>query len=173
MAAERGHVRSPATAEPSKTSTARSFSPRLSLSSAWGSPPPFTGRRRDCCIEQDRTRKHRCNRGDGRYCALAIDDPKEGAPLRGRTGAASGVNRAKGVPRRAAPGPVGPRASPRGPARAPREARHSLPRVGGWVSPLGIPFPGGASEGGSRGETKAGEARHALCPPRWPRGGPG
>lgn len=34
-------------------------------------------------------------------------------PLRGRTGAASGVDRAKGVPRRvAAPGPVGPRGTP-------------------------------------------------------------
>ena len=86
--------------------------------------------------------------------------------MRGRTGAASGVNIAKGVTHRAAPGPVGPRASPRGPTRAPSEARHLLPRVGGWVSPPGDSlFGGGASEGGVQGgETKAGEARRALCP---------
>ena len=80
-------------------------------------------------------------------------------------GAASGVRSAKGVTRRAAPGAVGPRASPK--AR-PRERQRAFitGRAGMGFPPWGFLSQGAPRKGGPGGETKAGEARRALCPPR-------
>ena len=69
------------------------------------------------------------------------------------------------IAREDAPGPVVRAILPQGPHALGARSAPLMKRVGGWVSPPGDSFSGGgASEGGVQGgETKAGEARRALC----------
>ncbi len=109
-----------------------------------------------------------CKRGDGRPRNIAAT--LWGSPPWGADGSGQRERSAKGVPRRAAPGPVGPRASPK--AR-PRERQRAFitGRAGMGVPPWGfLILRGRLGRGGPGGETQAGEARHALRRSRWPRG---
>ena len=94
--------------------------------------------------------------------------------MRGADGHHSQDRSAKGVilaravltiAREDAPGPVVRAILPQGPHAPGARSAPAYERVGGWVSPPGDSFcwRGRLGWGGPGGETKAGEARHALC----------
>jgi hypothetical protein len=104
--------------------------------------------------------------------ALTLLPATQREPPGGRMGADSGCDLRRACPAGRPRGPWG-RAPPPRPARA-SVSEHSLPGGPGWVSPPGDSFKRGRlGWGGPGGETKAGEARHALRRSRWPRGGQG